>query len=305
VRIETRALARRFGRVEALRGVDLAIPAGRRVGLVGPNGSGKSTLLRIVMGLLAYDGEARIDGREPRRERAALAHGLAYVPQVPPGLAASAGELVEAVGRLRRLDSGTLRRHAGALGLDLGAVAATPFRALSGGTKQKLLLAIALSCEARLLVLDEPTASLDAGTRERLFRLFDDVSRDTTLLLCSHRLDEMRHLADWVVALDEGRVAYDGPAQDYLRARALSVIEAQSRNGAGGTWLAGLGFHAGSAGWWRKTVAQAEKLDLLPRLAARLDDALTNLHVRDLETVMPETVIAEAGTAPSEQEPPS
>jgi len=285
VRIETRALTRRFGRVEALRGVDLALPSGRRIGLVGPNGSGKSTLLRVLMGLLDHGGEVRVGGLDPRRQRLELAGRLAYVPQLAPGLAATVAELARTVERLRGLDLATLRARAAALGLRWEAIERVPFRGLSGGMRQKLLVALALASGADLIVLDEPTASLDAGTRETFFEMFGALPETTTSILCSHRLDEMRHLVDHVVCLEEGRVRFDGPAESYLRTRALSVIEAQIGAGGDGAWLAGLAFRPGHGGWWRRTVDQAAKVELLPRLAERLGGALVNLHVRDLESI--------------------
>ena len=285
MRIETRALTRRFGRVEALRGVELAIPSGRRIGLVGPNGSGKSTLLRVLMGLLNHGGEVRVGGLDPRRQRLELAGRLAYVPQLAPGLAATVAELADTVERLRGLDLAALRARAAALGLRWEAIEHVPFRGLSGGMRQKLLVALALASRADLIVLDEPTASLDAGTRETFFEMFGALPETTTSILCSHRLDEMRHLVDHVVSLEEGRVRFDGPAESYLRTRALSVLEAQLGDGEDSAWLAGLAFRPGHGGWWRRTVDQATKVELLPLLAARLDGHLANLHVRDLESI--------------------
>ena len=285
MQIESRGLTRSFGRVEALRGVDLSIPAGRRIGLVGPNGSGKSTLIRILMGLLHHGGEVRVGGHDPRRERVAIARRLAYVPQIPPSFAATVAELAAAVRTLRGLDPLRLRSHAEELGLGWDAIAEVPFRGLSGGMKQKLLIALALASGADLVILDEPTASLDAGTREIFFRMFERLPDPATLLLCSHRLDEMRHLVDHVVSLEEGRVRFDGPAADYLRERAMSVLEVRLANGGTGSWLEELGFHPGQSGWWRQTVNQERKLALLPDLAGDLGRRLDNLHVRDLESI--------------------
>ena len=285
MRIETRGLGRSFGPVRALAGIDLAVPAGRRIGLVGPNGSGKSTLLRVVMGLLRFDGEVKVGGLDPRRERLSLAGRLAYVPQSAPALAAPVAELVRLISTVRAVPLAELDRVARALDFDLEARAAVPFRALSGGMKQKLLLALALSSQAELVVLDEPTASLDAETRERVFELFAGLPKTVTLVLCSHRIDEMRHLIDHVVALADGRVGFDGSAADYLRTRTRSVIEAQLRGDADTRWLGDLGFQPGVGGWWRRLVDQEQKAVLLPLLAERLSGALVDLHVRDLETI--------------------
>jgi ABC-2 type transport system ATP-binding protein len=87
-------------------------------------------------------------------------------------------------------------------------------RALSGGTRQKLLIALALAGPMALLVLDEPTASLDAEAREAFFRLCQARVGDATLLLSSHRLDEVRRLVDRVIALEGGRIVLDVPVTD-------------------------------------------------------------------------------------------
>ena len=218
MRIELRGARKRFGKVEALRGIDLTIPGGRRVALVGPNGSGKSTLIRALLGLVDCEGEVRIDGPNPYESRVELARRLAYVPQVAPALGASVNELVALVCLTRGLERGDVERVAGRLALDLESVARRPFRNLSGGSKQKLLLAIAFAARPSLLVLDEPTASLDEDARKRFLELCGELPVSTTVILCSHRLEEVAHLTDHVLALHEGKVQYDGPAAGFVGA---------------------------------------------------------------------------------------
>ncbi len=284
--IECRKLSRRFGHIQALDEVDLTITSGRRVGLVGPNGSGKSTLIRILLGLLQHEGEVTIDGHDPRRDRIAIARRIAYVPQTPPNLGAAVSELATAVHQLRGLDTDELRQRSEDLGLDWGTIREVSFRDLSGGMKQKLLIALAMASRPELLILDEPTASLDAGTRERFFRLFAALDPSTTVILCSHRLDEMRHLIDQVISLEEGHVRYDGSAAEFLSTRAICVVEVLVPSGNGsGRWLEELGFQARLGGWWQRTVRQKEKAELLPRLARHLGESLIDLHVRDLESI--------------------
>jgi ABC-type multidrug transport system ATPase subunit len=211
VRIELNGVRKQFGGVWALDGVSFDVPSGTRVALVGPNGSGKSTLVRAVLGLVHCDG-IRLDGLDPLADRAVLAARIAYVPQAAPRIGASVGEVVETVARLRGLASGAIRWVARALALDLDEVAGRPVRALSGGMQQKLMLALALAAPASLLVLDEPTASLDARSRESFFRVFDELASPATLLLSSHRVDEVDRLVGRVVGLENGRVAFDLPA---------------------------------------------------------------------------------------------
>lgn len=212
MRVELEAVRKRFGRTDVLRGIDLAIPAGRRTALVGPNGSGKSTLIRAVLGLIACEGNVRLDGLSPFTDRIAVARRLAYVPQVAPQLAAPVGDVLRLASATRGIERARIARFAERLALDLDAIAARPFRNLSGGMKQKVLLALAFASDVSLLVLDEPTASLDAGARERFFGLCAELPDSTTVVLCSHRPDELSQLATHVVELAEGRVAFDGAA---------------------------------------------------------------------------------------------
>jgi len=284
LQIEVRKLTKRFGRVEALRGLDFDVAAGQRVAIVGPNGSGKSTLNRVLLGLLAYEGEVRIGGSDAFEERAQIARRIAYVPQLAPPLAVPVSEWISAVTRLRGLSAGAIPDKAARLGLSLDALAARPFRALSGGTRQKLLVAMALAAEPSLLILDEPTGSLDPESRARVLALVDALPRDTTVLLCSHRLSEIRSLVGEVIALAEGAIVSRGPVRSYLDATLHSVIEVAADAGAA-AWLDARGFRRGAGGWWVRTVARAEKIALLGELPATLGADLRDVCVRDGEAL--------------------
>lgn len=285
MRVEVSGLSKAFGSLLALREVGFSLPSGRRTSLVGPNGSGKSTLNRIVMGLLAFEGEVRIDGFSARDERLEIARRMAYVPQIAPALAVPAGELVRAWVSVRGGDAARVAEIASRLGLDLNQIASKPFRSLSGGMKQKLLIALALAADASLLILDEPTGSLDARTREAFFPLFDELAGDATVILCSHRLEEVRHLVDHVLLLDEGRLIYDGAAAPLLDASLSSLIEVRARGDAGSSWLGGHGFRRGSGDWWVRAASTQEKLSLLPELFRALDGALCDVSVRELDSL--------------------
>jgi ABC-type multidrug transport system ATPase subunit len=285
LRVEARQLTKTFGSVTALRELCFEIPSGSRVALIGPNGSGKSTLNRVLMGLLRFRGEVLLDGRSPLDERAVSQRSVGYVPQIPPALGVPAGELVRALCELRSMAPSAVEKLAGRLGLGLERIARQPFRNLSGGMKQKLLIALALASRARLLILDEPTGSLDARSRERFFPLFEDLPAETTILLCSHRLEEVRQLVDHVLMLDDGGLAYDGPAAAFLEATTTSVLEVCADGEQATAWLVAHGFRRGNAGWWLRTVSHAEKLRLLPEIATELGAGLRDLNVRDLEAL--------------------
>lgn len=288
MKLELRAVSKRFGPIRALQDVSLEVPSGRALALVGPNGSGKSTLIRGVVGLLRCDGEVLFDGA-PRTP--GTARHVAYVPQLAPSLAAPVGELVRAIASVHDIEPEEVGRTASALMLDLEAIRRQPFRNLSGGMKHKLLLALALSHQASLYVLDEPTASLDVESRARFFELFQRRCRGATLILCSHRLDEIQHLVEHVVALKEGRVAYDGAAAPYVSTRGESVIELRVRDAELARWLSEQGFSAGSGGWWGRTVGHDQKLALLRLLTERLDGQLDDIVIRDLERLEPEQLV--------------
>ena len=281
MRLELRQVGKRFGKTVALREIDLTIASGARVALLGPNGSGKTTLTRAIMGLVATDGEIRIDGR-PMTDRLMVASRLAYVPQIAPAMAASVREVVGAVCALRGLQRAAVAEVAAELGLDLAAVAGRPLRGLSGGMRQKLLLALALATPAELMILDEPTASLDAAARARFLDRFARLAATATVILCSHRLDELRALVDHVVVLADGRVAHDGPAAAYLAGRLAAVIELRYR-GAAPAWLIAHGFRPGLGGWWSRAVSPADKLILVPAALAALAGDVEDLVVRDAD----------------------
>ena len=279
--LQLRQVGKRFGKSVALRDVDLSIASGARVALLGPNGSGKTTLTRAIMGLVAIDGEILIDGR-PMTDRLMVASRLAYVPQIAPAMAASVREVIRAVCDLRGLAPAAVAEVAAELGLDVGRVAARPLRGLSGGMRQKLLLALALASPADLLILDEPTASLDAAARARFHERFARLAEHATVILCSHRLDELRALVDHVVVLAEGRVTHDGPATAYLAGRLAAVIELRYR-GAAPAWLVEHGFKPGLGGWWSRAVSPADKLALVPAALAALAGDVDDLVVRDAD----------------------
>ena len=285
MRIEARGVGKRFGRVVALEGVGFEIEAGSRVALVGPNGSGKSTLNRILMGLLACEGQVRLDGCSPFEERMQIAARMAYVPQAAPQLGARVEEVLWSVARVRGLPRDAIARFAREFELELDALAPRPFRSLSGGTKQKLLIALAFASRASLLILDEPTGSLDASARQRFVELFAEIPSDTTLLLCSHRLEEVRPLVDHVLLLEEGRLVWQGRAAAFLERSSMSALEVWVEGEEAGAWLRARGFRPGVGGVWLRPVAHAEKMKLVEELVRELGGRVRNLNVRDLERV--------------------
>lgn len=283
MRVELHGAGKHFGRIPALVDVDLALPSGSRTALVGPNGSGKSTLVRLLMGMLHGEGSIALDGLDPTRHRPELAHRIAYVPQVAPRLWASVDDLVRATSGLRGIARARVAEVADELELDLHAIGRRPFRALSGGMRQKLLAAIALCADADLLILDEPTASMDPESRSTFYRLLDELPRRPTVLLCSHRLDEIRRQVDRVVELAEGRIAWQGASTEWLVDHAEAVVELRTAGEDAAAWLVQNGFCRGRTGWWQRAVPAADRAAVVGVLVQTLGSRVVDVMARDLE----------------------
>jgi tungstate transport system ATP-binding protein len=204
----------RFGDVQALQPTSLVLHAGERLLLVGANGSGKSTLLRVLHGLLPTSGQRQVHamagGHLPR---------LAMLFQRPFLLRLSVrwnvllGLWLQGVPRAQRTQRCTeaLQR------VGLLAMAARPARALSGGQQQRLALARAWALQPQILLLDEPTASLDPSAKREIEALIEAFVQDgLTLVMSTHNLGQAKRLASRVVYLEAGRVVVDLPVANFF-----------------------------------------------------------------------------------------
>ena len=220
--IEFSKVTKRFGGTEVLRGVDLSVTSGRVMGLIGSNGAGKTTLIKLLLGLAhPTSGEIRVSGKRIGNDESYRSQ-IGYMPQImrfPENLTAS--ELFAMIRELRGVaasaDPGIVEQ------LRLGDHLDKPLRVLSGGTRQKVNAALALFLQPSILVLDEPTASLDA--------LSSAILKDTirarraegaTVLVSSHIMSELEELCDEVAFLLDGVIHYVGPIAE-LRARTHQV----------------------------------------------------------------------------------
>ena len=209
-----------------VRDVDLDVTEGEWIALIGPNGAGKTTLLRAIARLVAFSGSIELDGRDTTQlGRAELAQLLAVVPQepsTPPWM--TVGEYV-LLGRTPHLGplakEGVRDRGAAAEALarlDLLGYSERRLGTLSGGEKQRVVVARALAQEASIVLLDEPTASLDIGHQQQALELLDALRAESglTLVAAMHDLTLAAQYADRMVLLDEGRVVADGGPGDVL-----------------------------------------------------------------------------------------
>lgn len=267
--IALRAVTKSFGSAKVLDGLDLDIPTGQRIALVGSNGAGKTTLFRCLLGEYNHGGEIRIEGRDPRRERTEVLSHVGFVPQVAPPLAMPVGALMRFVAETSGGSEAEMARIASRLGLDVGAIRARPFTKLSGGMKQKLLIAAALGRPTRFLILDEPAANLDPAARGVLFDLLASRA-SSTMLVSSHRLDEIAPLVNRVVELQQGRVVLDDAVADAgaLGTMFSARIDLARADAAFARAAAEWGLAADVAGLcWSGAVAGPERLAFLGFIA--------------------------------------
>ena len=215
--IQFENVVKRFRRNQVLKGVDLNIERGHRVALVGSNGAGKTTLIRCLLGEYTCEGRVLVDGLDPRQHRRAVLSKVGFVPQLPPPLKMPVRQLVRFAASLCDADPRRIETVAGRLGLDVENFHGQPFVKLSGGQKQKLLIAIALGRDSELLVLDEPTANLDPGARHIFFQLLAEKKAAAAMLISSHRLDEVASLVNRVIEMDQGSVVLDDRVADLGR----------------------------------------------------------------------------------------
>jgi Cu-processing system ATP-binding protein len=203
-------VTKRFGRQQVLRGIDLAVRAGRITAILGPNAAGKSTVIKILLGLTRADGGSlAVNGAAVGSDPGYRAE-IGYMPQHPHFPENLTGR--EVVHLLRDLRGDAVPEDDelfGAFGLP--AELDKPIRALSGGTRQKLNAAVAFMFRPALLILDEPTAGLDPVASGHLKAKILRARHDgTSVILTSHVLSELEELVDDVVLLLEGRVEFQG-----------------------------------------------------------------------------------------------
>jgi ABC-2 type transport system ATP-binding protein len=277
--VEVRGLTKTFGRVRALDGLDLTVPAGEVTGFLGPNGAGKSTTIRVLLGLLRADaGTARLLGGDPWADAVRLHRRLAYVPgEVVLWPTLTGGEAIDLLGRLRgpvepKRKAELLERF------ELDPTKKT--RTYSKGNRQKVALVAALAADVELLVLDEPTAGLDP-LMEAVFTqcIREARAAGRSVLLSSHILAEVEKLCDIVTIIRAGRTVESGTLDELRHLTRTTVTAVTDGDPAG---LADLpGVHDLAAHDGRVTFSvDAAQLGTVVR-------ALGGLGVRSLTSVPP------------------
>ena len=230
--ISVSELTVRLGGRPVVDRVGLEVAEGEWLALIGPNGAGKTTLLRAVAGLVPFAGSVELFGTPAQAlGRGALARLVALVPQepsTPPWMTVAEYVLMGRtphLGVLAREGRGDREAAARALArLDLLGYEERRLGTLSGGEKQRVVVARALAQEARVVLLDEPTAALDIGHQQQALELLDSLRAESglTLLAAMHDLTLAAQYADRMVLLDQGRVVLDGVPVEVLSEGAIA-----------------------------------------------------------------------------------
>ncbi len=279
--IRLQGLTKQFKRLKVLDALELTIAPGERIALVGSNGAGKTTMIRCILGEYTHGGAVEVAGLKPRVHRAEVLGRVGFVPQLPPPLKMPVGELL----RFSAAVSGTrveaISEVASRLGLDVRAFARQPFVKLSGGQKQKLLISIALGRRAELLIMDEPAANLDPEARHAFFTLLAERLGDATMLISSHRVDEVAALVNRVIELDRGKVVLDDRVADASLGGLLDGTVALRRSDpAIEKALTEWGFKPQGENVWAGVVAGADRLRFMG-LLSRYVGLLTRVGIEE------------------------
>jgi ABC-2 type transport system ATP-binding protein len=207
--IEAHGLRKAYGATVALDSIDLRVETGRILGLIGPNGAGKTTALNAVLGLTAYQGELKVLGRDPWRDRDELMADVCFIADVAvlPRWMRVDQALDYVAGVHPRFD----RAKAEALLAKTAIKRTSRVRELSKGMVTQLHLALIMAIDARLLVLDEPTLGLDIIYRKSFYDtlLNDYFDHSRTIVVTTHQVEEVQHILTDLMFMNRGRIVLD------------------------------------------------------------------------------------------------
>ncbi|WP_374248198.1 ABC transporter ATP-binding protein [Thermomonas sp.] len=221
--VSARGLRKAYKNKLALDNTTFEIPAGRIVGLIGPNGAGKTTALKAILGLIPFDGDLKVLGKDPRSQRDELMNDVCFIADVAvlPRWISVAQAIEFVAGVHPRFDAAKCRRFLEGTQLKPG----LKVREMSKGMIVQLHLALVMAIDARLLVLDEPTLGLDILYRKQFYqRLLEDYfDEEKTILVTTHQVEEIEHILTDVMFIQGGKVVLDA-AMETLGERYVEVL---------------------------------------------------------------------------------
>jgi ABC-2 type transport system ATP-binding protein len=226
--ISARGLTKRYGKQTAIDGIDFDIPAGRIVGLIGPNGSGKTTTLKAALGLIPFDGELTVMGKDPRTQRDALMQDVCFIADVAilPRWLRVMDAIDFVAGVHPRFDRSRAEKY----------IANTRLRPtmkvkeMSKGMIVQLHLALVMAIDAKLLVLDEPTLGLDIIYRKQFYQnlLEDYFDENKTIIITTHQVEEVEHILTDLLFIRDGKIVL-AASMDEVGERYVEVMVAADK----------------------------------------------------------------------------
>lgn len=207
--IEAHGLTKRYGRYTAVNNIDLAIPAGRIVGLIGPNGAGKTSALKAILGLTNFEGDLKVLGKDPSRDRASLMEDVCFIADVAvlPRWA-RVWQLIEFTENIHpKFSREKCIRYLATTKIKQD----HKVKQLSKGMVAQLHLAIVMAIDVKLLVLDEPTLGLDILFRKQFYTnlLNDYFDEERSILITTHQVEEIEHILSDLIFIKDGQIALD------------------------------------------------------------------------------------------------
>jgi len=208
--IKINNLTKKFGKTVSLDNVSIEFNKNDAIALMGANGAGKTTLIRLILGYYhANSGSVSVNGLNPIKERQEILKHVSFVPQLPPPIKLSLKELMDYVCKSSGIKRDDIFHYANEMNLDLRPNINKSFFTLSGGMKQKMLIAISLAKKSDILIYDEPTANLDPKARDDFYRLLKINEEDKLALFVTHRVEEVKEIINRKIYMDLGTIVSD------------------------------------------------------------------------------------------------
>ena len=203
-------LTKTFGVQNSLDNISLELNKGDSVIIMGQNGAGKTTLIRSILGqYIPSSGTIEVAGNNPFKNRVDTISKVGFVPQLPPPIKLTVEELINFAIHSSNISKKSVVELCLKMDLDLNEHMKKVFFKLSGGMKQKLLIAIAIAKNPEIFIFDEPTANLDPKGRENFYEIIKEYNKNRLIIFISHRIEEVLNLVNRKIELDLGKVILD------------------------------------------------------------------------------------------------
>lgn len=208
--IKINNLTKKFDSHICLDNINVQFNKNEYIALMGANGAGKTTLIRSILGYYhPNNGEISINNLNPFKQRIEVLKQISFVPQLPPPIKLSVRELLKYITTSSNTSKESIMNYANEMKFDIKSNLDKSFFKLSGGMKQKMLIAVSLANDNKIIIYDEPTANLDPLARDDFYRLLNQKKENKTLLFVTHRVDEVKDIVNRQIYMDFGKIVSD------------------------------------------------------------------------------------------------